>query len=630
MGMEIARRGLSAHQSAIEITGHNISNADNKHYARQRVRMDAMNPLYDPSLNRAQTAGMLGQGVQVTEIERIRDHFVDNRIMSTEQSKNYWQTREKYLKQTEMILNEPSDVSLRSHLDRFWQSWQELSQFPEEMAHREQVRTRALELTGRMRETFNRFLELRQQADNELQVNVNRLNDMASEVRDLNERILKSEALGDNPNDLKDRRDQILQEMSKLGDISVERLDKDELIVYLGGEMLVQGEVKHRLKLVSDPSNEGLHKVVWEHNNQEALFRNGSIQSLLEVRDGVLKENIEKIDLLALNIADTVNQVHRDGFGLTGETNVDFFEIDSLARNVRGNFDMNGDGTYDTSAVFRVTGRNELEAKKPIGISGTMTFHQPDENNTPVYINYRADETLEEVIRRINKSGAGVSAHLDHNNRLVLKADTADDNYRKSHMIRHLEDSGELLTGFSGILFNSGPQGAFDYRQIDEINKFQASLEHISLTPAIHPAGGLRLSVAIEGNPSLIAAAMGKDVGGTGDANMPNGAKDGSNAIRIAQALKHRPVMVGDINTPDEFYNAMVSKVGVESRRAQDQVTNQNMLMTNLENMRQQVMGVNLDEEMANMVQFQHGYNAAARVMQTMNEMLDRVINRLF
>ncbi|RME89572.1 MAG: flagellar hook-associated protein FlgK, partial [Candidatus Hydrogenedentota bacterium] len=452
---------------------------------------------------------------------------------------------------------------------------------------------------------------------------------LASQIRDLNEKILKAETLGDSPNDLMDKRDELFQKLSTLADVSVRRDDPDEMIVYLGGEVLVQGEVQHKLILKGNPQNEGLQDIVWEHNQKEVLFRNGKAQSLLEVRDGILKENIDKIDLLAVNIADIVNEVHRDGFGLTKETNLDFFNIDALSRNIRGNYDFDGDGTDDMTAIFRVAGRNKVEANRPIGIDGTLTFYRNDKDNTPVYITYRADETLNSVINRINRSGAGVVAYINHNNNLVLKGRIAEDNWQKNFMIRHIEDSGELLVGFAGLLQSSGPAGAFDYSRVDEINKFQSDLDRITLAPRFHPAGALFLSPEVEGNVALIATATGKDIGGTGDLNAANGAKDGSNALRIANALKHETRMIGRYNTVDDFYNGVISKLGIESRTAREQQENQELILKNLENQRQSIMGVNLDEEMANMVQFQHSYNAAAKVIKVIDEMLSRIIDHL-
>ncbi|MBL8034258.1 MAG: flagellar hook-associated protein FlgK [Leptospiraceae bacterium] len=629
MGIEIARRGIATHQQALTTTGHNISNADNKNYSRQRVDMETMHPLYEPSLNRASGAGHLGQGPKAGAVERIRDEFVDGRIHNAEQAKSQWETREKYLHQVEVIYNEPSDDSLRAQLDRFWQSWQELAQFPEEMSHRELVRTRGREVTFRMRDTFQKLSDLRRQADFEFEVTVGRINDMATQIRDLNDRILKAQAVGDRPNDLMDKRDHIVQELSKLADITLEKQDPDEFIVYLGGEMLVQGRVQHKILVQGDASNEGMKKATWEHNGQKALFRAGSAQGLLEMRDITIRENIEKMDMLAINLADTVNEVHRDGFGLTKETNINFFRIDPLSRNIRGNYDLSGDGVDDVSAIFKVAGKNALTADRPIGVAGTMTFVKNDAEHTPVYITYRPDMSLNDVIQAINRSDAGIVAYLNHNNNLVLKGREASDNYLTNFMIRHIEDSGEFLTGFAGMLQNSGAAGAFDYRRTDEINKLQSTLDRITLTSIIHPAGAMHLSNEVEGNTALIAAGMGKDVGGTGDANMAYGAKDGGNATRIAQAMRHKQTMVGEYRNSDEFYNALIAKAGIESKTAKEQVENQKLILTNLENLRQSVMGVNLDEEMAAMVQFQHGYNAAARIMQTMNELLDKLINHL-
>jgi len=125
-----------------------------------------------------------------------------------------------------------------------------------------------------------------------------------------------------------------------------------------------------------------------------------------------------------------------------------------------------------------------------------------------------------------------------------------------------------------------------------------------------------------------IAAARGKDVGGTGDVNTSNGIGDGSNALRVAH-IRHQHAMVDTNNTFNEFYTAVISRTGTQGEEAKDRVKNQETLLKNLGNLRESISGVNLDEEMTNMVAFQHGYNAAARVINTMNEMLDTIINRM-
>ena len=627
MGLEIAKRGLSVHQQALNTTGHNISNADNKNYSRQRVEMQSATPLYSPGTNRGSGAGSIGQGAEAKAIIRVRDEFIDQRVYTTEQTKEYWSLKQKYFHQVEIIYNEPAEESIRSQLDRFWQSWQELSQYPEELSHREVARTTAKELSFRLRNTFGQLFDLRQQLDAELNHAVRRANGIGEQVAKLNERIQKNLFLGDRPNDLMDRRDALIQELSSLADITIKNQDPDEIIVYIGSEVFIQGENFYKMKVEGDASNEGLSRIRWEKNDQDVLFKNGKIQAMLEMRDVTLKENIDKLNLLAVNISDIVNEVHQDGFSLTKETNIDFFNIRSLSRDVNGNYDLDGNGQNDISAIFRVTSKNSLDAGRPIGIEGTMTFHQNNEEHTPVYINYSPDDKLTDVVQRINRSDAGVVAYINHNNNLVLKSKLAEGDYQKHFIIRHMEDSGELLVGYAGILQNSGPQGAFDYRRTNEITRLQSGRDRITLTPAFNPAGLFRLSEDITRNAALIATSQGKDVGGTGDFNQANGSKDGSNAMRIAQALRHNKTMVGNYENSDEFYNALISKLGIESKTSEVEKDNQELILTNLENLRQSIMGVNLDEEMANMVQFQHAYNAAAKVINVINEMLGRIID---
>ena len=99
MGLEIGKRGLMSHQKALQVTGHNISNAENKEYSRQRVVITAADPLYDPSLSRAKTAGQIGQGSTVSQIERVRDSFIDDRIVSEKNVMGYWNSKNDFIYQ---------------------------------------------------------------------------------------------------------------------------------------------------------------------------------------------------------------------------------------------------------------------------------------------------------------------------------------------------------------------------------------------------------------------------------------------------------------------------------------------------------------------------------------------------
>jgi flagellar hook-associated protein 1 FlgK len=120
MGLEIGKRGLMSQQQALHVTGHNISNAENKEYSRQRVIITSADPLYFPALNRANGPGNLGQGSMVSQVERVRDTFIDDRIVTEKNVMGYWKSRSDFIYQVETVYNEPSDQSLRSRLDELW------------------------------------------------------------------------------------------------------------------------------------------------------------------------------------------------------------------------------------------------------------------------------------------------------------------------------------------------------------------------------------------------------------------------------------------------------------------------------------------------------------------------------
>ena len=169
-----------------------------------------------------------------------------------------------------------------------------------------------------------------------------------------------------------------------------------------------------------------------------------------------------------------------------------------------------------------------------------------------------------------------------------------------------------MLVGYTGVLNSTGPAGAFDFRRLNEISKLRAPLQDITLTPIYHPSAHIDVSDQVAKDPASIAAGRGKDIGGTGDYNTPGGIGDGSNAQIIAAAMKQGSRMIGHAKNPEDFYNGLIAKLGTESRAAREASMRQKDNVVQLNNLRQSVMGVSLDEEMANMVQFQHAYNAAA------------------
>lgn len=615
-GIELGKRSIMAHTDAITTAGHNISNANTEGYSRQRVQLKEFDPLYRPDLERPERPGMIGQGIDVQSVERVRDEMLDNRITESQHSESYWETRSNYYTMIEQIYNEPDDVSIRSNMDKFWQSWQELSVHPESQAARQAVVSRGDSLVDSITSKWENLMGVGNLLNSDIEATVRQVNDFANQIAAINGEIVRSRAMGDNPNDLLDRRDLLVDKLSKLANITTDRRDSDEFMVHLDGNILVQGNIARNFSLETVLDNNGYDKLVWSDTGDDAYVSGGKLGALIELRDSDIRSEIQSLNTMTMNFADLVNDVHRNAYGANNVTGLDFFTQRSFVENVNGNFDRDGDGQLDHSYIFRFTGTTKLNPQEQIGLEGVMTLSGPDGN---VKVAYHPTDTVEAVINRINDANGEVKAYLDRNNNLVLKGTTAQAIENPDFVIRHVEDSGFFLTGYSGILGASGEAGAYDYAQADAVNALNGA--QFAVSPVNNPAGYIQINRAIKNDVLSVAAAFRDNSG-----NINNG--DGRAAVEIA-AIRNTKVMIGHERTLDDYFADSVTNVGLKGEQAETNLNNHTAMMNDLRNLRDSISGVNIDEELADIIKFQHGYNAAAKFVTVWDSLLDTVINRL-
>ena len=614
--IEIGKRSLQAHTAQITNAGHNISNANTEGYSRQRVMVRTFEPLYKPDLERAETAGMIGQGTDVESITRVRDELLERRIVSQSNGEGYWSTREKYYVQIEQIYNEPSDISVRGNMDKFWESWQELAMYPESDAARQAVVTRGESLTNSIHQQYTGLRNISDMVNSDIEATVKQVNDYTRQIASLSAEIVRSRAMGDNPNDLMDRRDLLVNKLSSLINVTVDDTDPDEYMVHTDGEILVQGSHARKIDILPLIDNNGYGQLVWNDTGNDAIFTGGQLGALIELRDVDLRTEIQSLDTMTMNFADLVNDVHRNAIGKNNVTGLDFFVEHPFVENVNGNYDRDGDGQFDSSYIFRLTGTNKLDLKAQLGLEGTITLSGPDGN---VNVSYRATDTVEQVINRINDSAGEVKAYLDRNNSLVLKATTASSMQNPDFVIRHVEDDGMFLTGYAGLLQNSGAEGAYDWARSDAVDLL--ATRQFAVSPVLNPSDYISVNQIIKLDTSNVAAAY---VNAQGFAE----SGDGRAAVEIA-SIRNTKVMIGSERTFDDYFADAVTNVGLKGEQAEHMLLSQNKIMEDLRNLRDSISGVNIDEELADIIKFQHGYNAAAKYISVQDSLLDTLINRL-
>lgn len=279
-GLEMGRRAMDYFRRGMETAGHNISNADVEGYSRQRVEASTTSPFTNPALNRPNIPGQVGTGVQIDAIVRLRDAFLDIQYREEMTVKGYWEQIQNALSTVEVYVNEPAGAGLKTALDTYWSSLQELSKRPDDSAVREDMVEKTKNLTVYLGQLVRNYDEYRTALNRDIKLMVDEANTLIDQIAGLNTTIKQVQGVGGNPNDLMDKRDVLVDKLSKLIDISVNPpcLEGDgEFKIDLGGKLLVQGDQTRHLVAVPVAGNTGFFDVQVEDN----LFDHVSDPSVL-------------------------------------------------------------------------------------------------------------------------------------------------------------------------------------------------------------------------------------------------------------------------------------------------------------------------------------------------------------
>jgi len=318
-GLEISRRALSSQQAALNITGHNIANSNTKGYTRQIGNLTSTTP--DTISNSGRNLS-LGSGVTLDTITRARDAFVDRQFRGETSKQQYWAAKQDSLTKVEDILNEPSDNSLSNDMNQFWVAWSDLSKSPENSGARSVVKERALTLIDSFHAISTQISDRQNDLNSQVNVQINQINVYANQIKDLNDQIKRAEVAGDNPNDLRDSRDNLVDGLSKIVSVRVTETRDPNFTdrqvnsykVDIGDETIPQtlvndGQVN---QLVGDKNQTGITSVKWAGGASFKLGQNmGTLQANIEIRDDYLTGLMGKYDKLAAGIVTAVNELHK-------------------------------------------------------------------------------------------------------------------------------------------------------------------------------------------------------------------------------------------------------------------------------------------------------------------------------
>jgi flagellar hook-associated protein 1 len=304
-GLQTSLRGLLAQQRSLDVTGHNVANASTKGYSRQEASLAASDALIVPSGAVQSGAGAhIGSGVDVQAYRRVRDGFLDLQYRAQATRLGEEAGVAEGLANAELALAEPSDDGINTQLSDFWDAWSDLHNAPDDAAARQALVEQANSLAEAFHIVDDQLGLAGQHAADEyaaLTAPGGKVEQVAKELAQLNDTIKRFVTAGDAPNDLMDRRDLLLDELSTLGQVSVEDLGTGSLRITFGGPgdpPLVDDTAVNFPPALSDPGG-----------------RLGALRRLSAVPGGIVDSYRTDLDAVARTLADAVNAVHSAGGG---------------------------------------------------------------------------------------------------------------------------------------------------------------------------------------------------------------------------------------------------------------------------------------------------------------------------
>jgi flagellar hook-associated protein 1 FlgK len=575
--LNIAQSALAASQYGMDVTSHNIANVNTNGYSRQRPVFSANQPILSDGV-------VLGQGVGSTQIIKDSNQFIEQQLTQEKSNMESSQEMEYYMQILEGLFNENSEAGLSTMLSDFWNRWHAISNNPSGASERIALYQHSELMVEQMNALDANLMQLETDLTNAVGVGVSKINQMTEEIAQLNDQIVRTEINGV-ANDLRDQRNAAVSELADyIGIKFFEQDDGSLTILTARGCVLVSENKSYDLELGGDSGDRikwqgsgGLTVDITDHINA------GKIDGWLGMRDEVVAKCRLDLDALVNEWIWSVNQQHSQGVGRK------LFELDSGLT-----------GTYQTS-----TNLGDLEFGPKIEFIS---------DGFKLWLEDRTDPA--------NPSIGYVSIDLSGLTSSSTLSDLA------ATMNNQLTIAG--LTGITvdgtGTALKFTPANDFAFGFSDDQSNILAAL---GVNTYFDGSGASTIAVNSIMNDTDYVAAGRINVDGSytsGDNTNALAMTDLQYASReIAQWTCDRVNGNSEGSataTLESYYHAMVASIGSISSSISRGRDFSEVIVNNLMGLRDSISSVSLDEEMTNLIKFQHAYAAASKLVTVSDEML--------
>jgi len=614
--------GLLAAQRAIATTSHNITNVDTDGYSRQRVN-------YVTRPAQETTGGYVGQGVSVSGIERINNQFLQTRLEGATSSESRVGTFYEMMSRIDVILAEDNS-GLASLQTDFFNALQDLNTNPTSVGARQSVLNGAANLADRFNGLQGQFDALQSETNNRIGTVIKDINTIAENIANLNLQIVQS---GSNPpNDLLDQRDQQLTELSELVSIRTLAMDDGSVGVIVGnGLNLVSGPDAMQLAETPDPEQPEKTRIMVRSSNGDRVIQEqvsgGALGGLLDFRHE-LDNAMNHLGRLSIILADQFNDQHRQGLTLEGDPGGDFFVVPEPDVS---NADSNTGSATVTAAFTDTTALSTSDYRLDYnGVDYTLTRLSDNASVTgagplamdglEINVSGTANSGDSFLIRPTRKAAREFSFALNNVEEIalsgVVRSEAPVDNLGTGEITPPsiIDFDNPALANSVEIRFNNPPD-TFDVIDTTSGTTVDSGVPYEKGEPIEYQ--GWRVSISGEpedGDTFLI------EFNGNGTGNNRNG--------QALADLQNALLVEGSSNLLDG-YGAFVSLVGSNTRQAQINSDAMEAMLEEARVARENVSGVNLDEEAINLTRHQQSFQASAQVIAAADNLFQVLIGAI-
>lgn len=353
--MDVGRRSLMNSQTALQTTAHNVANKSTEGYSRQRVDFVTNEPVGEGKLR-------IGMGARAGQVTRTNNSYLEKQIEREGNQLGYYNSKSEMLGRVEQVYNEQVNEGLNHSIGQFFNAFRELSNNPESLATRTQVKESADYLSKEFQHVNTQLKEIQRDADFRITTKVQEINQLTKEIADLNEKVQIVELNGIPANDERDRRDLLVKQLSEKANIRYAESKDGQLTITAGNTaVLVSGYSQRELVAASTPAADGKAE-----GNVEIFYKStenstpvnvtrqlvgGEIGGLLQVRDDVVNDFIGNMDQVAYTLSLETNRAHVQGFDRYGKNGNLLFEMPDQVAGASENMSVSKDVLEDVGKI---------------------------------------------------------------------------------------------------------------------------------------------------------------------------------------------------------------------------------------------------------------------------------------